>query len=35
MKFIEGMKDMVNTNENISDFDFFFQLICEQKDLDM
>ncbi len=35
MKFTEGLNDMVNTNETISDFDFFFQLVCEEKELDM
>jgi len=34
IKFRETDQDPVNTNEIISDYHFYFQMICEEKELD-
>mgnify|MGYP006284761141 FL=1 len=33
-KFRESELDSVNTNEIMSDYHFYFQMICEERELD-
>lgn len=34
VRFKESEPDTVNTNEIITDYDFYFQIVCEDRQLD-